>query len=394
MKLLIIGRGYPTEKYKLNGIFEFDQAKTLKAAGHDVCFLAIDLRSVRRFRKFGLEKRLIDGVTVYAVNLPIGNIPKQIRLKLSSFALKYAYKRILKEWGKPDLVHAHFITIGAVAVDFFKEQTDIPVVVTEHSSKMNQDSVAPFYHSLAKNSYSKADRVIAVSSYLARQMEQRYKVKVAVVPNVVDLKSFQANLNETKNRVLKDKSITAKDDIEKEFQFISVGRLSVEKRFDLMIESFAQAFPANPKVKLIIFGDGPEREKLENLIKTLELNQRVILKGFVNRNEIALAMREAQVFVLTSHLETFGLAAIEALAMGLPVLTTNSGGPEDYINETNGILLEEDSVDSISQGFQEMKNYIRRYESDQIARDIIEKYSRETIAEQLKKIYLDTLQQF
>lgn len=83
MNVLIIARGYPTNKYKMNGIFEFDQAKALVEAGHNVFYAAIDLRSLRRWRKWGIERKSIDGVNIYAINIPCGRIPKIVLRKIA-----------------------------------------------------------------------------------------------------------------------------------------------------------------------------------------------------------------------------------------------------------------------------------------------------------------------
>ena len=84
MYTMFVARGYPTEKYKTYGIFEFDQAKALAQNGVKVVYAAIDLRSIRRWRRWGIYIRKIDGVEVYSINIPIGNLCKPIKeLKLS-----------------------------------------------------------------------------------------------------------------------------------------------------------------------------------------------------------------------------------------------------------------------------------------------------------------------
>src|SRR5690554_6885050 len=112
MKVLIIARGYPTVKYKMNGIFEFDQARALTKTGVDVVYAAIDMRSFRRWRKWGIEKKIIEGVKVYAINIPCGRIPKRILYGVGLSGLKYLYSKIVKEQGEPDVIHSHFAAIN------------------------------------------------------------------------------------------------------------------------------------------------------------------------------------------------------------------------------------------------------------------------------------------
>ena len=92
MYILIIARGYPTEKYKMNGIFEFDQAKALAQAGHKVIYAGIDVRSIRKWRKWGFESFVKDGVQIEAINIACGRIPNYILNKIKKDSLNRIYK--------------------------------------------------------------------------------------------------------------------------------------------------------------------------------------------------------------------------------------------------------------------------------------------------------------
>ena len=91
--------------------------------------------------------------------------------------------------------------------------------------------------------------------------------------------------------------------------------------------------------RLIIFGDGPESGALRALCAELGLYSRVSFRGHCPREELAEAYAAADCFVLASRSETFGVAYIEAMAAGLPVIATRCGGPEDFVTEENGILI-------------------------------------------------------
>ena len=103
MKIFIVSRGYPSDKYVTNGIFEFDQARALAKAGHQVVFLAVDLRSIRRKRKFGRESFEKDGVLVEAVNVPCGKIPQGLLRTVRKNSLKNLYKSCEKNTENPIL---------------------------------------------------------------------------------------------------------------------------------------------------------------------------------------------------------------------------------------------------------------------------------------------------
>ena len=108
MLTFIVSRGVPTEKYLTNGVFEFDQAKALVQEGCEVVFLALDLRSIRRTRRWGLHTFTKQGVRVVELSVPLGNIPKAMFYPLGKLALSSLYHKAVKLYGRPDLLHAHF----------------------------------------------------------------------------------------------------------------------------------------------------------------------------------------------------------------------------------------------------------------------------------------------
>ena len=93
MLTFLLSRGVPTQKYSTYGVFEFDQARALTQAGCKVVFLALDLRSVRRVRKWGFSSFERDGVQVRLLSIPLGNIPKKIFYPIGEWGLKMLYRR-------------------------------------------------------------------------------------------------------------------------------------------------------------------------------------------------------------------------------------------------------------------------------------------------------------
>jgi glycosyltransferase involved in cell wall biosynthesis len=375
MRILIISRGFPTEKYSLNGIFEYDQAKALAQAGNEVIFVAIDVRSIRRWRKWGFVNLDKDGVHIEALNIPCGRVPKYILNKFREIALRRLYTKIVKKYGKPDIIHSHFIGVGYTAAKVFSDK-GIPLVHTEHYSGMNQVELTNYYHKLGRFTYKKMTKIIAVSEYLKNNIIDKFGVEPTIVPNIVDLNKFNYE-------------ITKKD--EAKFNFISVGNLSKNKRMDLLVNAFSNAFQNETNINLFIYGEGPERKKLEDLIDELKLTNQVFLMGLKDRKIIAKKMQESHCFVLASKLETFGVVYIEAMATGLPVIATKCGGPEDFVNRDNGILISVNNQRQLSMAMQDMKNNIGIYNNEKISSEIRMKYSPESVASQLTDIYLELL---
>ncbi len=375
MRVFIISRGYPSEKYVTNGIFEFDQAKALAKQGHEVIFLANDLRSLRRKRKFGSESFIKDGVQIEALNIPCGKIPKGLLMKIRSTVIQRLYNRCVRKYGKPDIVHSHFLEISYCTVKALKDK-GVPLVMTEHLSTMNNTVIPENLIALGNNTYKYYDKVIAVGKQIAETIENNFGVEAEIIPNVADTESFSLrNLPVRHNG----------------FRVISVGALIKRKHMDLLIEAFTEFAEKHDDVSLEIFGKGEERENLEKLIAENNMRSAITLHGAKPREEIAESMQKADCFVLASDVETFGVVYIEAMAMGLPVIATKSGGPENFVNDTNGILIEPNDKDILVKSLEKMYDTYKQYDKGKIKDNVIKNFSPDAVAEQLSKLYRQTI---
>lgn len=374
MYVLFVTMGYPTLRYVGHGIFEFDQAKALTNLGCKVIYASIDVRSIRRWRKWGYERKNIDGIDIYGINIPLGRVPQKLRDKVSILALNYLYNKIIKEQGKPDILHAHFTDLGYIST-VLKEKTSIPLIVTEHSSLINKDNIEKNLYKKAFETYKKANVLITVSSALSERIEKNFNVKSVCIPNVVDTEIFNYSRKLTHEK----------------FNFISTGNLIYLKRMDLTIDAFNKAFSGNKDVTLTIFGEGPEKNKLQELINEYRLKDRVFLKGMCQRSMIADQFKSSDCFVLASQTETFGVAYIEALATGVPVIATKCGGPEGFINKNNGIMIEVDDVAGLVDAMKYMYKNIKNYNRSQISQTTRALFSPKSVGNRLVEVYKDIL---
>lgn len=376
LRVFVAGRGIPTVKYPLRGIFEYDQAKALAQAGCSVIYAAIDMRSFRHARTWGLQTFLKDGVIVYLYNIPAGKVGSRIKKAIASWFLKSVYQKAVRDHGQIDILHAHFPEIGSGTISL-AEQTGLPFIYTEHFSRVVQERVKRSLGIAVRKIYAAADLVIAVSPDLKHRLEQRYPVKPEVIPNIVDTATYHYAPGLKK--------------AERPFTCISVGALTGSKSMDLTIRAFAAAFYHGSRGSvrqadgpiLHIFGDGPERGKLEHIISSSDLDGRVFLHGQVSRNVIAECMAGSDCFVLASRSETFGVVFIEALAAGLPVVSTMCGGPEHFIHAGNGMLVPVDDETALASALKAISEKIDSYNREAVSREISEQYSPEAVSEQL-----------
>lgn len=371
MIVYVIASSYPTTKYPLSGIFEFDQAKALKKAGCKVVLLSVDLRSLRRMRRWGKYHIVKEGIEVYNISIPLGRVPGRIYYEIGYRALLSLYKWVVREQGRPDIVHAHFTGMGAIST-VLKRKYNIPLVMTEHSSSMNRDVIDKRDLFWAYIAYNNVDKLITVSSPLQYNLKRKFEKNAVVIPNVVD----------SNNILLAPRQHEI-------FTFISIGNLISRKGFDLLIKAF-NVFKGQ-RIQLLIIGEGKERPELESLIKSLKLEEQVFLLGLKNRREVSDYLNQSDAFVLASRGETFGVVYIEAMLVGLPVIATKCGGPESFVNENNGLLVNCDDVEELKRALQQMYETYNHFDKKQIAMDCLRKYSPQSVASQLITVYKQIL---
>lgn len=377
MYILVVGRGVPSLNAPMNGIFEWDQAKALAQAGHKVVYAAIDLRSIRRFRKLGVQVYKKNDVWIYNINVPIGAVPVKAFDYIGKKVFKKAFKSIELKFGKPDIIHAHFLECACI-VDNICKENNIKFVITEHTSNLNNKYVDEISLKRMKHIYGLADQLIAVSNPFADMIYGHTGILPKCVYDIVESDIFNYN-----NGFIKT---------EGKFTFVSTGRLTNRKGFDLVLKAFFKLKSENSiNTRLIIIGSGPEFEALNQLVKENNMEDYVEFRGMLTRKEIFEIYKRADAFVLASRNETFGVVYIEAMCAGLPVIATRCGGPEDFVNDDTGIVINSDDEMAL---YEAMIQIIREkdvYISENISNYAKEMFSASHIANQLTEIYLNLM---
>ena len=372
MNILVVSDGYPTEEYKMSGLFQFDQAVALAEQGNNIAFFSINLRSIRKWRKWGLYKTKIKGVTVYNISLPIGAVPHQVFSNIAGMCFEMLYKRAMNDGWNFDIIHAHFWDMAYVCAKHKK--AGVPLIVTEHFSGLMKDTIDPSIRNMASYAYHTADKVIAVSRQLSQVIKREFDVESIYVPNAIDNKLFKYQ------RRVHDDS----------FNIIFVGNLIPRKCPEMLIDAFYDAFYSienNIKAKLILCGEGVCREECEAKIAKYGIQDEVKLLGMCSRVQIANVLSESDLFVLPSKAETFGVVYIEAMFCGLPVIATKCGGPEGFVNDSNGILIDVDSKEQLSQALVYMYENKHLFSRSDISIQAQKEFSAAEVAGMLESIY-------
>ncbi|MBO5998747.1 MAG: glycosyltransferase, partial [Lachnospiraceae bacterium] len=367
---LVAGRGFDSMRRHEVGVFELDQARALQQAGHDVRFAAIDTRSIRRLRPAGCREYTLGDIRILYSSVPFGAWPAELSEHAQRFAAGLIWDRLDRESWHPDIVHSHF---GTAMLEKAGQHRSA-AVYTEHYSKANQDSVSAAELAREKRACFLADRIICVSRPLADRLSQRHSVNVTVVPNIVD-SAFSSGAPACPGR-------------DGGFRFISAGSLIRRKGYDVLLRAFARVLRiCGTDVKLTIIGEGEEHGALFSLTRSLDISGSVDFAGRLDRFSMVELYRGADAFVLASRQETFGVVYIEAMAMGLPVIATSCGGPEDFVDGSNGFLVPVEDETALTDAMVKMIAGRAGFNSTEIARKARADFSPEAVAARLTTLY-------
>lgn len=377
MKVMIASQGYPSEKYPMNGIHQFVYAKALQKQGIDVFVACLDMRSIRRFRKFGYEEKIVDGIRTYAWNLPVGGLGVKAEGKYSVWAMKKLYKKIIAKEKNIDLIHSHF-TETSYAIAKFNKDYNYPYIISEHSSSINKENILDIPYAkreMAKYAYENCDKLIVGSPFFRDRIHKNFHIEPIVMPTISETDLFKVG----------------KKDINRQaYKIVSTGNLKKSKGHREVIEAFGKSLK-NKDAKLYIFGGGEDYNYLKALIEKLDLEKQVFLRGYTSIEDIAKEYKDADLFVLASHSETYGKAYIEAMKAGLPVISTTNGGSEHFINEDNGLVVPVENVDKLKDGLIYMFNHRDKYDKLSISEFIENNFSELAATKKLIELYKDLL---
>lgn len=369
-KILIITRGIPSKKEPMWGNFELDQAKALSKTGNNVVMMSIDRRIRFYWRKIGITREVVDNIVLYNYffPLPYRILPRFIHNFFVDVFTKKLYQYIYENEGPFDVIHGHYLPNIRIATKI-KGIDNVPVVGTEHWSELKRKKIKRSVRKDAQETYSKTDALISVSKPLQNIIRNEFSVGSEFVGCVID------DVFEYIPKV--DDGV---------FRFIAVGSLFDIKGFDVAIKAFAKAEFKN-NVQFHIIGEGGKRNDLNNLINSLNLSKQVFLEGRKTRTEIMGYLTKASTYILSSRSENFATACMEALSAGVPAIMTKCGGPEDFVDETNTVLVSVDNVPEMAKAMQYMVENITNYDRKKISYNIKNSYSADIIAGQLEHTY-------
>ena len=378
--ILHLPKWYPHPADVQNGVFI---KKHIEVAAEKFDCSVVFATSAKQEMLYQIESQIDKGVfsaKVYFQEFDHQNAIKPFIHVFRYFvALRKGLKVAKQKFGKPDLIHAHVLLRTGLIAWFYGIYFNIPFIVSEHWSGFingNFDRKSPVYRKLAEFVCGRAEKIIVVSGILKEALEKLgvKNSKITVVPNVVDV------LPQAENEPLKTETDTV--------IFVTVADLVDEiKNISDVIKVVAQ-LTKSYKIEFWIVGDGEDKEKLENLATSLAvIDKQVFFVGRKTNEEVLKILNKVDFLILNSNSETFSVVTSESLLAGKPVIATRCGGPEIFVNETNGLLIEPGNPEALKAAIVEMIGKYKSYNPEILKSTIREKFGREAVGNKILAVY-------
>jgi len=362
---------YPT--YGGSGVVATELGKELALLGHEVHFIS-----------YALPQRLTNFVeNIFYHEVEVSNYPL-FEHQLYGLALTSKMLEVI-EYEQLDLLHVHYAIPHATSAFLAKQVlhqggSDIKVVTTLHGTDITLVGLEPSFLPLVKLSIEASDGVTAVSRFLKEKTLTNYYINkdIEVIHNFIDSDLYKPVCNEQfrehiapdNERILIHTS-----------NFRQVKRVSDTIK---ILEIVKKEIPT----KLILIGDGPDRSECERLTRELKLENDVKFLGKQDGLENLLSV--ADIFLMPSQSESFGLSALEAMSCGVPVISSSVGGlPELIVHNKTGYIAEFGDVDRMAKYTLELLKKKKKYNSfSKNSRERAEKvFEKKLIVPQYIKYY-------
>lgn len=365
---------YPT--YGGSGAIATELGKELALRGHEIHFISYAL-------PFRLN-RYVENIIYHEVES--SNYPL---FEFSLYTLSLTSKMAeVAEFENLDLLHVHYAIPHAVsaylAKEILKKKRDIKIITTLHGTDITLVGLEPNFLPLVNFSIENSDSVTAVSRFLKEKTITQYDIKkeIEVIPNFIDTQSFKP----IPNCKYRDHIAPNGEKI-----LIHISNFRPVKRVSDVIKIFERVNKEIPS-KLLLIGDGPDRFDCEQLCRQLDISDKVKFLG--KQEAIADILNACDLFLLPSQSESFGLAALEAMACGLPVIASSVGGLPELIKHNEcGFISEIGDIERMAKYSIELLTNEKKYEmfSKNSRKRAVEKFDASVVVPIYENLYNNVL---
>ncbi len=361
---------YPT--YGGSGVVATELGAALALRGHQVHF--ITYAQPMRLDRFQ------ENISYHEVELP--NYPL---FEFQLYALALASKILdVAKYENLDILHVHYAIPHAVSGYLVKQmlngKSNMKLVTTLHGTDITLIGLEPSFLPLVKFSIEQSDAVTAVSRFLAEKTKTSFtdKQHIEVINNFIDTTIYKREECPSRRKQFAPNG---------EKILMHTSNFREVKRLPDVIRIFALVLEQVPS-KLVLIGDGPDRADAERLSRELGISEHVRFLG--KQSALPQILSAADIFLLPSQSESFGLAALEAMSCGVPVVATNMGGiPEVVSHGESGYIAELGDVKRLARYATELLTQPRRWEdfSRNARNRAVELFDKELIVPQYEDLY-------
>jgi L-malate glycosyltransferase len=322
-------------------------------------------------------KKLSKNITLYTIGVHKKNLHYWRKIEVVEWVIKAGpfYRRLLRE-NHYDLIHVFFgLPTGWLC---YRTTNHLPYLISLRGSDVPGGNIRlqieyKLFGRLLKRIWTDASALVACSDGLKnRALKFLPSANIDVIPNGIDLDKFHP---------------ASSMELTGELKLLTVGRLSATKRFDMLVETVEILKKQGKNVQLTISGGGRLRDELKNLIEQKELTNIINLTGRIETEKMPDVYRQHDIFVSASMQEGMSNAMLEAMASGLPIITTKCEGVEELISD-NGIVVGTDSAESLAESIWALAGNQQRYNMMSIAaRHQAGRFNWQRVAEEYINLY-------
>ena len=379
-KILFVPSWFPNPEDPIAGVFIEEQAVALSKE-HDVAVLLPKMAAWRNVINPDAPdksvKKMQSGLPVYHEYarplIPHG--PESTDYNTFARAAQNGFKKVVKEWGTPDIIHTHVVLPAGWSALGVGRKHGIPVVLTEHSSPFSMHLGTELSRKLVRETLTNVDQIVAISPALAKQLTDfEPGLSIEVIGESVKTDFFVPARVDKANGTGKS--------------FFVAARLAEQKGLEHLVRAVHVLLDRGlNSFELVIGGDGPDRQKLEQLAETLNVTRYIHFLGGLNREQVRERMQKCDVFVLSSLHETFGVVVGEAMACGKPVISTRCGGPEFIVNEENGVLVDVADPEGLAGAMADFIQDRVSFDPRTVRASVVDRFSPEAFVRNITAVY-------
>lgn len=372
----MLSKWYPFDQDPQFGVFIRKQA--MAASGYQKMVIwSAHFDQSDSDQNFRMETEVYPGLIEYRMYYkrcqgPLSTVRNAFRY---TSAWRKSLKHILEQHGKPSLLQAYILLRPAILALCYCRLNNTKLMLSEQWSgyatgKFKQKNF--IYRWLCRYVWRQANIRTTVSAFLKKSMIQcGFSADINIIPNIIEISKPVARIQTEEIRIL-----------------VVADLIDEIKNLSGVLKAFSSALKAESRLRLRIIGHGKDEKALKELSKSLGLiGALVTFDGLKSNEEVYTAIWQCDFLVMNSRFETFSLICAEALSCGKPVIATRCGGPEEFINEHNGILIPVDDDQALCEAILRMTKEMKNYPPEKLREEMIEKFSAAHVGKKISEIY-------